>query len=213
MRGLCFNCGSSKHWATACPQPLSGASHKCNSCSGKIVVSSRGQSELLSDRVGKEDMQPLPPKQLVPQKRAMPDSSRNTEPLSKAPRVVAPIARKGVLVSVCDKPYSTLSWFLGKSNPSPSICAKVRRHCLRSALELDNGDARTLALQGFAKAPPARAPQLLPGRSYLPSEWCPTACKSVRDGGPVRIRKAEEPSYLKGNQLLWSLPDLEKCCA
>ena len=94
-----------------------------------------------------------------------------------------------------------------------SICSKVRGRCGQKALELQRGDARTLALQGFSAVPPKVVKGLVPDRERLPSDWVDTACMAVRAGKAVQVRKAESDSTKKGNQILWLTADLEAALA
>ena len=105
MRGLCFNCGGG-HWASSCDRPLEGVNYKCQSCSGNIVITSRGQSLPLK----------LLPPRSEPQKRPAPSNTHVGEPVAKAPRITTQPGRSSNVVVVCGRRYSTLSWFLGKAN-------------------------------------------------------------------------------------------------
>ena len=108
--------------------------------------------------------------------------------------------------------YSTLSWFTRSSNPSPSLVRKVRNECADSAVELENGDARTLALQGFSATPPTKPPPLFGSRKTLPTEFTSTNCKAVRprNGIFLKARRAKADSTRKANQILWRVSELAR---
>ena len=99
------------------------------------------------------------------------------------------------------------------TNPSLSICDRVRRECCQSALELDNGSAKTLALGGFAAIPPKVPKPLMPDRTNLPSRWTDTACIAIRSGIAVRLQRPGEHLTKKNSQILWLISDLEKFCS
>lgn len=216
MRQLCYNCGGS-HWASSCPKALEGVTYKCQTCSSNIVITSRGQSQVAGPQAAPRSQAPPPPKmmpaqEVKPQKRAAPRAP-SAGPAPKVPKLSVKPGSAGHVVSACSRQYTALSWFLGKPNPSPSICARVREQCGARALELDNGDARTLALQGFSASPPKHPKDLLPNRTRLPSSWVETACSAVRKGTAVKVRKAAAPLTRKGNQILWLHEDLQRALA
>ena len=66
-------------------------------------------------------------------------------------------------VKVCGHEYTSLAWFLGRGNPFPRDCHRAAATCGRNALELQNGDAKTLLARGFARGRPAQGKELLPG--------------------------------------------------
>lgn len=128
--------------------------------------------------------------------------------------------RKFLKAKVCGKTYTTVSWFFGVQNPSPSRADKTREHCLRRALELQRGDAKTLKGQDFAHA--ERPKDLLPGRTNLPTNWTDTACESAysrRHSGAkkltTQLRKWKDDEEDEGQQsrgrrtVLFRVEDLE----
>ena len=215
MRGLCFNCGGN-HWAKTCAKELEGIKYKCCHCEGANTITSRGQA-LVAAR-GAHGVAPPPPRPLPPR----PEPAARAAPKRQAtPSRVAPdpqakrakhahasddTSRIGCLVSVCGKNYSTLSWYVGQSNPSPGVCKRVREECSANALELDGGDARTLWLQGFCGRPPKKA--LMPDRERLPSDFKETACTALRGGKPMKLRKAGGELEKQNRQILWLEADL-----
>ena len=213
MRQVCFNCGEKNHWATDCKKALQGVTyrHTCNFCSkvNRVIITSRGQSQGLAPLPSK----PLVPRENVSQKRTMQlGPSESSEPRSKIQRTLQVSPRSGTTVDVCGHNYSSLSWFTGCSNPSPSIVRRVREQCSESAVELENGDARTLVLHGFAAATPKKPPPLFGDRKTLPSEFTSTVCKAVRprSGAFLKARRAKADSTRKANQILWRVSDLAK---
>lgn len=220
LRGLCFNCGGA-HWASACPKAVQGLNYKCPHCSKGIVVSSRGQSVVggrsvispspasASASVPASAQAPLPLSMLTPassvsvaQKRSAPAPTASPERPMKAHRAST---NAGKVVSVCGRLYTSISWYLGKPNPSQSHCSAVKAVC--TPLELRGGDLRTLAGQGFAVAPPLRPKPLLAGRVRLPSAWLETGVQC--DRSVLEVRKAGDNSKTSLRQCLWLLEDLE----
>ena len=175
MRGQCFNCGGN-HWATACPKPVQGLEYKCPHCSNNLTISSRGQSVTAFPKAAANASAPLPSRMLAApvqeeiasgagkRKRSASPHSSVQAPAANAPRLTA-VCNTGKVVSVCNKTYTSLSWFLGQDNPSPSLCTRARTQCFHNALELEGGDLRTLIAHGFAAQPPTKPKPLLPDRT------------------------------------------------
>ena len=107
---------------------------------------------------------------------------------------------------MCDHEYTSLQWFLG-CKPAPRQVALVVAKCKANALELRNGDTKTLESSGFARTPP-ELKELLVGRHYLPSAWCDTGCKAVKDGSAVQLRRPGDVSQSRG--VLWRVSDLQQ---
>ena len=209
LKGVCLNCGGN-HWASQCSKPIGGLEYTCPQCNEGLVISSRGQSVVAAK--AKAPQAPLPPKMLAPSSSAPAVSAPAKRAASPSPAAttakVAKVSNSGNMVLVCGKSYTSLAWFLGQPNPSPSICSKARAQCQGNALELNGGDFRTLVAHGYAKE---RLPgkELLPGRERLPGQWCDTAIKTDK-GSVVRVRKAGEQLEKANRQVLWLLSDLER---
>ena len=131
---------------------------------------------------------------------------------SSQPKVVKSSNNNGKVVSVCNKSYTSLGWFLGQANPSPSLCAKARRECYKNALELENGDFRTLVVHGYAADPPKAPKPLLPDRERLPGQWCDTPITTER-GCSVKVRKVGDCLQKANRQVLWLVADLSSVFA
>ena len=213
LKGACLNCGGN-HWASQCTKPVEGVHYKCPQCSETLVISSRGQS-IATTKKSSASLAPLPPQMLTPSASASATGAsaatkRAASPTAKAAPAakVARVRNSGNIVSVCGKSYTSLAWFLGQANPSPSTCSKARVHCRQKALELRGGDFRTLVAHGYAKERlPGR--ELLPGRERLPGDWADTRIKTDK-GATVQLRKAGEQLEKANRQVLWLASDLER---
>jgi hypothetical protein len=218
MRGQCFNCGGN-HWATACPKPVQGLQYNCPHCSNKLTISGRGQSVAASPQAAARSIAPLPPRTLTEptknesRKRSASPHAPAEVPASKVTKTAAAAAAcsVGKVVSVCDKAYTGLSWFLGQPNPSPSLCTRARTQCYHNALELSGGDLRTLLVHGFAAQPPKKPKPLLPDRARLSSEWLATPIKT--EHATLNLRKTGQELTKANRQVLWLVTDLEKAFA
>ena len=110
-------------------------------------------------------------------------------------------------VKVCGHEYTSLAWFLGRGNPFPRDCHRAAATCGRNALELQNGDAKTLLARGFARGRPAQGKELLLGRRSMPGAWVDTACLAVQGGGAVQ---PQWPGSVRGSRgVLWRVSDLQ----
>ena len=224
MAGHCFKCGGG-HYATACQKPVQGLRYKCPHCSGELVISARGQSvsspATSSSAAAAAATAPQPPSTAVTsasQPLARGASRKRPAPGSSPPARASALQKKtgdaaapsgGKLVDVCGKKYTSLSWFLGRQNPSPSYCTKARQECYRGALELQGGDLRTLVAGGYARAPPAKPKPLLPDRARLSSQWIDTPITTEHD--ILKVRKTGATLQKSNRQVLWLVTDLQKC--
>jgi hypothetical protein len=226
MRGQWFKCGGN-HWATARPKPVQGLQYNCPHCSNKLTISGRGQSVAASPQTAARSIAPLPPRTLAEptknesRKRSARPHAPAEVPASKASKAAASAAAAAAataaacsvckVVSVCDKTYTGLSWFLGQPNPSPSLCTRARTQCYHNALELSGSDLRTLLVHSFVAPPPKKPKPLLLGRARLSSEWLATPIKT--EHAALKLRKTGQELTKANRQVLWLVTDLEKTSA
>ena len=155
MMNQCFNCGSSDHFVENCSTPPEGAPYPCE-CGKTIRVTTAGQTP--------EETRPAPRQE----RPVLPEA-----PPAKRPRVTQnPCLR----VRVCGHAYTTLSWYLNERHPGKKFREIVQEKCMDKAVELKDGDHKTLVSKGFARPPPALGRDLLPDRTNLPSKWVDTEC-------------------------------------
>ena len=77
------------------------------------------------------------------------------------------------------------------------------------ALEVRNGDTKTLLRQGLACCPQTRtAPDLMPKRARISLDWVDAVCSAVRGCAKLQVRKAA--SDTSGNVILYRVVDLEQ---
>ena len=94
--------------------------------------------------------------------------------------------------------YTMVTWYLQKK-PNHSQCSKVLRLCSKHAVELENGDYKTLTKRELAKVAPSDMPDLwLPHRKQLPSSFKDTNCAIVRGDRFVRARRPGHVSNCRG---------------
>ena len=115
---------------------------------------------------------------------------------------------------MCGQAYTTLSWYLNEPHPGRKFREIVREKCMDKAVELKDGDHKTLVSQGFARQPPALGRDLLPDRRNLPSAWVDTECTSARHSmskaartQPSKFVRLREASAASGCRL-FRLEDL-----
>ena len=222
MAGRCFNCGGD-HYAHACQKPVQGARYRCPHCTKELVISARGQSvkepatsstsaapKATASRPPADPGRPPQTDARQPSRKrpAACSFSSDQTPAAKIPRA-APAANAVKFVDVCGKQYTSLSWFLGQQNPSPSYCNRARRDCYQSALELDGGDLRTLASHGYAASLPSKPKPLLPSRTRLSSQWIETPIQTEHD--IAKVRRTGATLEKSNRQVLWLVTDLETC--
>ena len=110
-----------------------------------------------------------------------------------------------VRVAGCD--YASLAWHKGRK-PGPKLYRRAFLACGAHALELRNGDTKTLVRQRFACSPPTRPPDLLPRRARIALDWVDTACAAVRGGAKLQVRKVGKDQ--EGKVILYRIVDLER---
>ena len=218
MRSLCFNCGG-LHMAKHCPKDIEGVTYHCPSCSSKLVITSRGQSAIVKGsaavKAAARTASLAPPVMQPPSRHTAALASQKRKatsavisPVTKASRTVS--GNAGKQACICGKRYSSISWFVGQANPSPSLCSRIRRDCYKNAVEMDGGQTRTLEMHGFAALPPAAPRELVPDRQRLSCAWVPTAITT--DKAVVKVRKTGEAVEKCNSQVMWLISDLEKAC-
>jgi hypothetical protein len=220
MLGQCFNCGSKAHFASKCPKATETAKYKCQTCSGDVLISSRGASSAGGDSSGSSGsgnghgkavavQAPAAPAPVAAQVSAGTRRALAAEPAAasaagqRGRKRKAPTERAGKQVLALGECYSALSWHAGTGNPSPSLCAKVRRLCSASALELQGGHCRSLDSGGFVAAPPLVPRSLTGDRARLGSVWVNTEVHGIQ------IRRALNGELQQRlSQVLFRVPDL-----
>ena len=220
LTGRCFNCGHSGHKAAKCPKPLQGFPYVCLQCGRAWTLSSRG--ETVSRVVVaptpqttdvKEHAGPRAQSKFVP----VPVAARPSRSARRGhKRTMEQVATEGphaaCIVRVMNKEYTGLSWFLAQRNPSPANVRKAKEACWHNSLELQGGDLRTLALNGYVVRPPQRGKELLPGRERLGSQWTSTPIMTDR-GIRLQVRRPYFELQKQVRQILWLRSDLEKVLA
>ena len=206
----CYNCGGS-HFAKDCPKDKRGLTLLCPSCKGDIVMTSKGQTTMSV---------PVPVPSSLPQstKRSAPESQASVAKAAKTRAVQSPASRSlelkpvkvdaAVAINICGQHYTSLSWFLAKENPSPSLCKRARDKCAENALVLLGGHTRSV--KSFANIPGARPLQPLCMVSGRPRQKFPGTQPVNTEVPDVKIKKAEQPVRTRLSQVLWLVADLEK---
>ena len=113
-----------------------------------------------------------------------------------------------VAISICGQHYTSLSWFLSKENPSPSLCKRARENCGDNALVLVGGHTRSVKF--FAKVPGTSRLQPLCVVGGQARQNFPGAQPVNTEVSGVKIKKAEQPVTARLSQVLWLVKDLEQ---
>ena len=110
---------------------------------------------------------------------------------------------------ICGVGYTTLAWYLGKTNPTPREVNLAFEHGTSHAALISDGQASTLVAAGFAKLGPRLPADLFPaGNGSLPAHPVSTLAKTVKSGIHVKIRAA--PARLTGSRnVLFRTADLK----
>jgi hypothetical protein len=160
LNSQCFKCGSKKHFARDC-KVEEGLPYACKKCGGELVLSSRGQTtyQASSSGSGGAGGQRGASGQTTRQasssgagaaagsasgpgaKRAA--SAAPSPPPMKVARKSAAGASTCLVVSVCDKFYTSLTWYM-LTDPHRSVCARARKNCSETALVLEGGHTRSV---------------------------------------------------------------------
>jgi hypothetical protein len=210
-----LNCGSASCFAGECKQPADTIDLQCGHCSATVKLSSQGKAST------------LPP---APQKRPR-DGAGTDGPHAKAQRVetarsavrAAPVASASVATSSASLPsggqaggdrcckvlvggekYTCLAWYLQISQPYPRHRRALLKNCkaCKFALQMIDGDGKTLAGRGFAKSPPLHARELLAeGDALSFDRWTKSTCG-------VRLKRCRKVGDLGGK--LFRVQDLLK---
>jgi predicted GIY-YIG superfamily endonuclease len=209
----CLDCGSSQHWSGDSQCVPKALAYPCSSCGSTVRVRSNG--EMLAVQPPRQGAAATPPAAATAAADAaaasvLATASRGHKRARGAEAAAPPEQQRRAYsrVQVCGREYTSLAWFLGRGNPFPRDCHRAAATCGRNALELLNGDAKTLLARGFARGRPAQGKELLPGRRNLPGAWVDTACLAVRGGGAVQLRR---PGSVRGSRgVLWRVSDLQE---
>ena len=206
LTGYCLGCGED-HKVRRCKNPPDTCPLLCGHCRATLRITSRG---FMTD-VEAPKASPIQPSVAVPsrpapvgggQAYASLPQKRSTAFATESTAHVAPHPFKRV--KVCGQEYSTLMWFTGGRQPGPKVRGRVYRTYGHNALALSNGDSKTLEAAGFAGP---KGEELLPGRTYLPSQPKETACRRAKKGGAVQIHRPGEAHVGRG--YLWLVSDLQ----
>ena len=219
----CLACGSSSHFCTdaACPKkhwPDSAPLH-CDHCHATVEITALGQTRTrpppgvaaavtasgVAAAGGVKRSASQPPESQPPsQRRALAPSapqppSRRWALAPSAP--TAPGRRDYARAQICGREYTTIAWYLGKTASEKERKGVVARLEGR-AVELRQGDHKTLVTAGFAKT--QRPKELLPGRTNLSAAWLDTVCKTARPPHqPLQVRRG-----CSSRNALWPVEDL-----
>lgn len=228
LKNLCFRCGGN-HWAKGCDRPEQGVEYRCNACSQRLLITGRGQSVLVDGAEVQQgvsrsmsaaavlianEIAPPPPQvgSAAHGQPAVPVAKRRLAqqqpPAEARPmKTVKTSDHTGKTVLICGQKYTTVSWYLGKANPAPKTCKKIQQECAERAVEIRNGDVRSLVQAGYAGLRPK---ELLPGRRKLSSGWIQTAVhvRKYRGEPAMELRLARGP-LSTCRQVLFSVRALE----
>ncbi len=205
-----MSCGKLGHYARECvEEPDLVMVYPCGHCGATLRITDQGHHTTVTTRGTKRLRDDDGPAQRPAAAAPAPAPARAHAPApAPAPAAAPAPARRGAFqrVLVCGHEYTSLQWFMG-TKPGPRKVSLVVSSCGANALEVRNGDTKTFEVAGFAKAPPS-AKEVLPGRTNLPSDWCATACKSVKGGHAVEVRRPGAVSGSRG--VLWRVSDLRR---
>ena len=218
LRSACFNCGSRDHYARDCKAPLNGCQYKCQApgCGSSILITSRGQtpqappacppcaevSSSSSRRLPLAAAAPQPAKGRVASVAVV---AGGDQPAKKRRVEAKASARGGKEISAMGDAYTSLSWYLCCSNPTPKQVRTAKRECSEHALELKGCHTRALDSAGFAATPPAKPKSLTGDRSRLGTSFVRTELESVQ----VRRNSEGEPGC-RLSQVLFRVVDLRQ---
>ena len=200
----CFNCGGS-HFAKNCKQKKRGLTLTCPSCKSEIVMTSKGQTvtSVPAPQGTKRSASECHGSASKAAKIDVAKSSGSPCPTTKFAKVDAAVA-----ISICGQHYTSLSWFLSKENPSPSLCKRARENCSENALVLLGGHTRPV--KSFAKISGASRLQPLCMVGDRSRQNFPSALPVSTEVSGIKVKKAEQPVTARLSQVLWLVADLEK---
>ena len=210
----CLACGKKDHFVKNHPKeqwPDSVPLH-CDNCHATIDLTALGRTRTRppapkrgrADTPDRPSSPPPPPKaaRIVAPAGATARRHTTTNVLVDA-ALVARQPREYAKVLICQHEYTTMTWYFGKRVGDKSR-SNVYNKCHSNALELRNGDAKTLVDYGWAKT--QRPKELLPGRTNLPADWLDTAVKAARPPHkPLQVQKGCD-----GRNVLLRVDDLVK---
>jgi hypothetical protein len=198
--GKCFRCGSSAHFARACPRVKfsEGISYRCDGCGTFTDISLDGRSTWKGP--GEDDF---------PQANARPAASHST--ILPATESVAPIgaphvaaakevppprvryggAVAGAAVLFGGVRFQSLSWRLGRE-AYPAERTRAKERCLCGAIRLKGGSVKTLWKMGCVSAEDPKEVPFGGGFSY------------------ERVRRSKDPGSSKLSHVLMEASLLEQ---
>ena len=186
--GQCVFCGGN-HFARDCKQKEMDPMRQAD-------AQKPGASKRDLERAARPSTEQTPPRKLRAVAAGRTGIATQTVPNKKS------VVR--ARVAGCD--YASLAWYKGRK-PGPKLYRRAFLACGKQALELRNGDTKTLVRQRFACCPPTEPPDLLPRRARIASGWVDTACVAVRGGAKLQVRRAGKDQ--EGKVILYRIVDLE----
>lgn len=203
LNQLCLNCGI-KHRSGECKAKPDACSYRCSHCQSTVHVANNGSSTT-TPRVRASVQVPTPPTTLLSSKRSAPAFVTQSSPPAK--RAKTGSSSRCCHVVVLGLEYTSLGWYLGRTDPTPRERREVMAACSERRLEMDGGDTKTLKVRGFAKV--SSPPELLPGRERLLSTPMATACLALKGAAPITVHRPGGKAT-GCRQALWLLSDLQK---
>lgn len=203
VSGQCLDCGSNCS-AGKCTKAAETMPYGCDHCGACVHIANQGKSHTVPPTVCQcpqckkrprdADSTEVPPAKAsrIASSSAQPSlsvASSSASPSVSAPAALSPSAPARPRGNRCCKllvdgvRYTSLAWFLGKSATFPQERKAVlddSRSC-KFALEISGGDTKTLVTQGFAKAPPLHAREIMSGDEKVTvGDWFDTTCRVVK---------------------------------
>ena len=107
-------------------------------------------------------------------------------------------------MQVMNAAYTSLSWFLCSTNPTPKQVKVAKTHCSEYALELQGCHTRALDDSGFAAVPPAKPKSLTGTRARLSTSFVDTELEGVQ------VRRSDGELKNRLSQVLFRVVDLRR---
>ena len=124
LNNQCLKCGSASHFAKDCRAAPSSRDYTCGACRSTVRIMNDDASTTISrPSIIAKPQCPTAVTVDAPRKRAA-SSSSPSQPAQKTVKTVAPTR-----VLICEVEYSSLAWYLGKSDPTPRERSIVIQKC------------------------------------------------------------------------------------